>query len=356
MKKFMLIPAPSGYEKEMAYALKDELAPWADDVAIDHVGNVIAKISGTDVNAPRVMVFAHIDQLGFIIRKIDRDGTVQIDRLGGIPEKVLPGLPLLLRSREGCYLPAVIGIKSHHVTPADEKYQVDPITSLFVDLGASSAEEVGRLGIHAGCPAVYRPSAIELAGSRICGSSIDNRGGCAALVRIAGLLHASRPKSDVFLVGSVWEEFNLRGAILAARSVQPAIAICLDVVISGDTPDLKAKYDTRLGAGPAVNHFTFHGRGTLNGTIPHEGLARLAVRAAETLGIPLQHTASFGIITDSAYVQLESTGIATIDLGFPVRYIHSPHEVCDDQDIESLSRLVGALLQDIGPGFRLSRY
>jgi putative aminopeptidase FrvX len=127
-------------------------------------------------------------------------------------------------------------------------------------------------------------------------------------------------------------------------------------VISGDTPDLKAKYDTRLGAGPAVNHFTFHGRGTLNGTIPHEGLARLAVRAAETLGIPLQHTASFGIITDSAYVQLESTGIATIDLGFPVRYIHSPHEVCDDQDIESLSRLVGALLQDIGPGFRLSRY
>ena len=356
MKRFMMIPAPSGYEREMAWALRDEMKPWVDDVAIDRVGNVIATIRGTDSSSPSVMVFAHMDQLGFVIRKIDSDGFVFADRLGGISEKVLPGTKLLIRSQAGSFIPAIIGVKSHHVMSPEEKYQVDPLANLYIDLGAQSDDQVSAMGIHAGCPAVFQPSVTELAGNRICGSTIDNRGGCAALVRIANLLSSSRPKSDVFLVGSVWEEFNLRGAILAARSVKPQIAVCLDIALAGDTPDLKARLDTRLGAGPAISHYTFHGRGTLNGTIPHEGLVQLAVRSAEELGKPVQHASSFGVITDSAYVQLEGLGTAVIDLGIPARYTHSPQEVCDYQDVEALSLLVCAMLQHIGPEFCLSRY
>jgi len=356
LESLMLLPAPSGYEKEMAYFLKDILAPYADEVHIDRIGNVIGKIGGVDKTAPSVMVFAHMDQLGFITRKIEPDGYLQVDRLGGIPEKVLPGLRLVVRSGDGHFHPAVIGIKSHHATQPEEKYKVDPVTSLFIDLGAKSDRQVREMGIDIGCPAIYRPSFEKLQGSRICGTAVDNRGGCASLVRTASLLHQNRPKSDVYFVGTVWEEFNLRGAAVAARSIRPDIALCLDVVLSGDTPDLRNRFEAKLGEGPAINLYTFHGRGTLNGTLPHEGLVKLALKSAVDAGLPVQRCATLGVITDSAYVQLEGAGIAVLDLGFAARYTHSPVEVCDVPDLENLSKLVSTMILQMDSGFNLNRY
>lgn len=356
LKKFMLLPAPSGYEKEMAYCLKEALTPYSDELNIDRVGNVIAKINGSDSSSPKIMIFAHMDQLGFIIRKIEPDGFIQLDRLGGIPEKVLPGLKLLIRSEDGKYHPAVIGSKSHHATPAEEKYKVDPVTSLYVDAGAGSDRQVREMGIEAGCPAVYAPSFEKLQGTAVCGTAIDNRGGCACLVETASRLRDNKPESDVYLVGTVWEEFNLRGAMIAARTVKPDIAVCLDVVLAGDTPDLKGRFDAKLGAGPAVSLYNFHGRGTLNGNIPHEGLVKLATGTAEALQIPLQRFAALGILTDSSYLQLEGQGIATIDLGFPARYTHTPVEVCDVKDIEQLAVLVSTMAGKIDSRFSLNRY
>ena len=356
LKEFMLLPAPSGYEREMAYAMKNAFSPYVDQVNIDRIGNVIAKVQGSDSQSPKIMIFAHMDQLGFITRKIEQDGFIQVDRLGGIPEKVLPGLKLAIRSEDGLYHPAIIGMKSHHATPANEKYQVDLITSLYIDVGAASDLQVREMGIEVGYPAIYQPSYERLQDTRICGTAVDNRGGCSCLVRIASLLGQNRPKSDVYLVGTVWEEFNLRGAMIAARTVKPDVALCLDVVLAGDTPDLKSRYETRLGAGPAINLYTFHGRGTLNGTLPHDGLAKLAVQAAGEEHLPIQRFAAVGIITDSAYLQFEGSGIAVLDLGFPARYTHTPVEVCDSGDIENLSLLVGGMVGRIDKDFNLSRY
>lgn len=356
LREFMLLPAPSGYEREMAFAMKNAFSPYVDNVSIDRIGNVIAKIQGSDSKSPKIMIFAHMDQLGFITRKIEQDGFIQVDRLGGIPEKVLPGLKLAIRSEDGHYHPAVIGMKSHHATPADEKYQVDLITSLYIDVGAESDSQVRAMGIEIGCPAIYQPACEKLHDTRICGTAVDNRGGCASLIQIASLLRANQPKSDVYLVGTVWEEFNLRGAMIAARTVKPDIALCLDVVLAGDTPDLKSHYETRLGAGPAINLYTFHGRGTLNGTLPHDGLVRLAIQTAGEEHLPIQRFAAVGIITDSAYLQFEGSGIAVLDLGFPARYTHTPVEVCDSSDIEQLSLLVSGMVGRIGSGFSLSRY
>jgi len=356
LQRFMLLPAPSGYEKEMAYALKDAMAPYADEVSIDRIGNTIARFSGTDKNAPAVMIYAHMDQLGFIVRKIEEDGFIQLDRLGGIPEKVLPGLNLMIRSEDGAYHPGVIGTKSHHATPAEEKYKVEPITSLYIDIGAVSAGEVKEKGIEAGCPAVYRPSFQSLSRDMICGTAADDRGGCACLVYIASKLKSLKLKPDVYLVGTVWEEFNLRGAMMAARTVKPDIAICLDVVLPGDTPDLKSKYDTKLGGGPAVTLYTFHGRGTLNGTIAHEGLRDLALRTAREQGITLQRFAALGILTDSSYLQLEGRGVASLELGYPTRYTHTPVETCDINDIRGLGDLAAGIVDRIGSGFNLNRY
>lgn len=356
LKDFMLTSAPSGYEADMAYKLKPYLEQYCEEVWIDRVGNVIAKVPGTDPSLPRAMVFGHMDQLGFIVRKVEADGFIQVDRLGGIPEKVLPGLELVIRSEDGKWHPGVFGPKAHHATPAEEKYKVDLVTSLFIDVGATSAQQVHDMGIHVGCPVVYKPAFQELHGTRVTGTAVDNRGACACLVEMARQFKQNPPSCDVYLVGTVWEEFNLRGAMMAARTVKPDIAISLDVVLAGDTKDLSSKFEDIMGQGACVGLYSFHGRGTLNGTLPHEPMFKLAKRTAQELGMNLQRFASLGILTDSAYIQLEGEGVACLEMGFPARYTHTPVEVCDVNDIDALATVCVGMLQRIDKDFQLNRY
>ena len=357
LKDFMLTPAPSGYESEMAYKMVDALKPYCESVTIDHVGNVIGKIPGKNgANLPRLMVFGHMDQLGFIVRRIEPNGYIQVDRLGGIPEKVLPGLQLQIRSEDGKWHRGVFGPKAHHATPAEEKYKVDLVTNLFVDVGAKSDAEVRALGIEVGCPVIYRPAFDELLGSRVTGTAVDNRGACAALVAIAENIAENRPDCDVYIVGTVWEEFNLRGAMMAARTVKPDMAIMLDVTLAGDTQDLGSRFEDKLGEGACVQLYSFHGRGTLNGTLPHEPMFKLCKETAAKEGLPLQRFASLGIVTDAAYLQLEQDGVAVLEMGFPARYTHTPIEVCDVSDLEVLSKLVSGMARNITPNFQLNRY
>ena len=356
VKEFMLLEAASGYEQKMAAAMRKHLEQYSSDVHTDRAGNVIAKFEGTDSLAPVIMVFAHMDQLGFIVRKIEEDGLIQVDRMGGIPEKVLPALDVSLSNINGEYISGVIGVKSHHVTPPEEKYKVDLVTSLFLDVGASGKKDVIDAGIHVGCPVIYKPSFTKLMGDRVCGTAVDDRCGCAALVQIAEYLKGSSHKSTVYLVGTVWEEYNLRGAVIAARSIHPEIGICLDVTMAGDTPELKAKYETALGKGPAVSLYNFHGRGTLNGTIAHKGLYQLALSCAHDNGLPLQEFATLGMLTDSAYVQLEGNYVACLDMGFPARYTHTPVECADLNDLEGMARLVSLMACKIDRDFHTGRY
>ena len=356
LKEFMLTSAPSGYEGEMAYKLKAHLEQYCSEVTMDRVGNVIAKVPGTDPTLPRAMVFGHMDQLGFIVRKVEEDGYIQVDRLGGIPEKVLPGLELVIRSEDGKWHPGVFGPKAHHATPAEEKYKVDLVTTLFIDVGASSAQEVHDMGIYVGCPVVDKPAFQELLGSKVTGTAVDNRGACTALVEMARQFQETPPSCDVYLVGTVWEEFNLRGAMLAARTVKPDLAISLDVTLAGDTKDLSTKFEDKMGQGPCVHLYSFHGRGTLNGTLPHEPMFKLAKQTAQELGLPLQRFASLGILTDSAYIQLEGQGVACREMGFPARYTHTPVEVCDVRDIDALATVCVGMMRRVDKGFQISRY
>jgi putative aminopeptidase FrvX len=356
LKDFMTAFGPSGYEKEIACRFKAEMEKTADDVMIDKPGNVIARYNGSDPDAPVIMMYAHMDQLGFIIRKIEADGFIQVDRLGGIPEKVLPGLDVRILTKNDTYVDGVFGNKSHHASAAEDKYKVDLVTSLYIDIGAASAGEARALGVDVGCPVTYTPSYKELAGDFISGTAIDNRGGLAALVAAAQILRQKPHPSTIYLVGTVWEEFNLRGAMLAARIIKPDISLSLDVVLSGDTPDLASRYESACGKGPALVLYSFHGRGTLNGTIAHPGLAKLTEKVALEENIPLHRFASLGILSDSSYVQLEGDGVASLELGFPVRYTHTPVETANVNDIIALGKLAGSLAARIDNSFNLSRY
>ena len=352
--ELMLIPGLSGHEGRVRRRLAAEMSGLGLATTTDRLGNLIATAEG-DPDRPSVMLFAHMDQLGFVVRKIEASGFLRLERLGGVPERALAAQELLICVGEGRDIRALIGNKSHHATSPEDKYRVVPYQEILVDAGFSSAEAAVSAGVKIGSPVVYAPKAFTLEGDRIAGTSVDDRAGCAVIVEVARLLAPVRQRPTIHFVFSTQEEYNLRGAMPAAQALKPDIAIQLDLMLATDTPDMQARGDLALGGGPGMSLYSFHGRGTLNGTIPHPALVSLFERAASHAGLPLQRSAQVGVLTDSSYVQLVHHGVAAIDLGFPCRYTHSALEVCDLSDLVGLSALLVAGLSSIEAGFSLDR-
>lgn len=350
----MLIPGLSGHEDRVRRAIAARLWEERIESRADRLGNLIATFPG-DAGAPSVMLFTHMDQLGFVVRKVEADGLIRVERMGGVPERALAAQAVLLCVAEGRDVPGVIANKSHHATAPEEKYSVVRAPDLRIDTGHGSKQAVEAAGIRIGTPVVYLPRVVPLAGDRIAGTSVDDRAGCAVLLAVARALVRRTGGPTVHLVFSVLEEFNLRGAVVAAQTLRPDIAIQLDLMLASDTPDMADRGEMRLGGGPGMSLYSFHGRGTLNGVIPHPAAVRLMEETAAAEGIPLQRSAQVGVLTDLSYVQLVGEGVVSVDVGFPARYTHSSLEVCDLGDLEGLARLLIAALGRIDPGFDLSR-
>ena len=353
LKELMLIPGLAGYEDRVAAAVAAHLDRLGLDHRSDRLGNLIVTIPG-DPAAPSVMVFAHTDQMGLLVRKIEANGLLRVERQGGVPERALPAHAVIIATDQGD-LPGVIGIKAHHATSPDEKYKVIPYQDLAIDAGFVSKAEAEAAGVRIGTPITYQPAALELANGRIAGTAIDDRAGCAVLLELAAR-RRGKPGPTLHLVWAVQEEHNLRGVLPAATALAPDIAIQLDLMLACDTPDMASRGELALGGGPAMSLFSFHGRGTLNGVIPHPALVRLMEEAAAASGTPLQRTAHTGALTDLSYVQfMGPEGVASIDLGFPVRYSHQAHELVDPRDLEGLVVVLDAAIDRIAPDLELRR-
>ncbi|MEY3003744.1 MAG: hypothetical protein RLZZ491_920 [Pseudomonadota bacterium] len=350
----MSIPGLSGHEDRVRRHIAASLPKLPHPPRTDRLGNLIVTVPG-DSDAPSVMLFAHMDQLGFFVRKIEDDGLIRVERMGGVPERALAAQAVLLCVGPGRDVPGVICNKSHHATTPEEKYQVIKAPDLLIDTGHGSRAGVEAAGVRIGTPVVYRPHVVEMAGDRIAGTSIDDRAGCAVLIEIARMLADRQGGPTVHLVFSVQEEFNLRGAVVAAQTLKPDIAIQIDLMLACDTPDMASRGDMRLGGGPGMSLYSFHGRGTLNGVIPHPAAVRLIEDSAMAAGVALQRSAQVGVLTDLSYVQLVGDGVVSVDVGFPCRYTHSALEMCDLNDLAGLAKLLGTALARIGPDFALSR-
>ena len=350
----MVIPGLSGHEGRVAAAIAGHLDRMRLSYHSDRLGNLIATLPG-DPTKPSVMVFTHMDQLGFIVRKIEASGLLRLERLGGVPERALAAQAVLICSRGGD-LPGVIANKSHHATTPEEKYKVVPYADLYVDAGFGSADAAIKAGVRIGDPVVYMPRVLTLANRRIAGTSVDDRAGCAVLIALAERLVAREGGPTVHLVWSVQEEFNLRGVLPAATALAPDIALQIDLILACDTPDMTSRGDVALGGGPAISLYSFHGRGTLNGLIPHPALVALVEDTADALNMPLQRSAHTGALTDASYVQFTGPqGVACLDIGFPLRYSHSALEVVDLGDLEALVTLLMGSLERIPQGMTLTR-
>ena len=357
LKALMLIPGLSGHEERVAAWLRLRLEVLSLTHRTDRLGNLIATIPG-DPAKPSVLIFTHMDQLGFFVRKIESDGLIRVERMGGVSERAMAAQEVTLCGAGGD-VAGIIMNKAHHATTPDEKYKVLTTPEISIDTGHGSKAAVEAAGIRIGTPVVYAGRVIELAVDRIAGTSVDDRAGCAALLELArtragkGGQVANGP--TLHLVWSVQEEFNLRGAVVAAQNLHPDIAIQIDLMLATDTPDMADRGEMVMGGGPGISLYSFHGRGTLNGVIPHPALVSLIEDAAESLALPLQRSAQVGVLTDLSYVQLLGDGVASIDVGFPMRHSHSSVECCDLADVAGLVHLLDAALTRIPAAMKLER-
>jgi putative aminopeptidase FrvX len=346
--------SPAGYEDAMIRKVLSELPTDVHEVKVDNLGNVIVHINKTkDPNPFKVMVFAHMDEVGFIIKKIEEDGFIRVERLGGIPEKSMPGQSVTVETLNG-RISGIIGTKSHHVTKPEEKFKLPQVHESYLDFGFRTKGEAIEAGVTVGLPVVYERQFFRR-NSIVFSNAIDNRAGCLILLEIIDRLIGKSLSCEVVIVFSVQEEFSLRGVLPAVRAVNPDVSITLDLVVAADTPDLKGTTDTRLGEGPCLNLYSFHGRGTLGGLIPNPKLVNFVKEAAEDEGVTLQLSTFMGGLTDASFSQLENEGIPMIDLAFPTRYTHAPIEAVHLNDLSELIRLLEKLIPSFHGGVDFKR-
>lgn len=348
------VVSPAGYEDAMIRKVLSELPSDLHEVRVDNLGNVIVHVNKTDDPQPfKVMVFAHMDEVGFIIKKIEDDGFVRVERLGGIPEKSMPGQSVIAETPNG-RITGIIGTKSHHVTKPEEKFKLPQVHEAYLDFGFRTKAEALEAGVTVGLPVVYgrqffRRNSIAFS------NAIDNRAGCLVLLELIDRLVGKSLACEVVIVFSVQEEFNLRGVIPAVRAVNPDVSITLDLVVAADTPDLLGTTDIRMGEGPCLNLYSFHGRGTLGGLIPNPKLVSFVKKVADEEGVTLQYSTFMGGLTDASFSQLENAGIPMIDLAFPTRYTHAPVEAVDLNDLSELTRLLEKLIPAFHRGVDFKR-
>lgn len=353
LEELVRLAAPSGHEDPMIARMRAGFTSAGAAVQVDALGNVIAPIRPPRAGFPHVLVFAHMDEVGFVVRKVEPDGFIRLQRVGGIPEKTMAGQRIQLLAAAGP-VEGVIATKAHHVTDDAEKYHVQPVRDVFVDIGARTGDEAHAAGIAVGTFATWLP-AFHRRGDLVWGKAMDNRVGCTVLLALAQMGREITGGAGLTLVASVQEEFNIRGIVPAVRAVRPDVLVCLDIAPANDTPDTAHLGDVALGRGPSVGLYSFHGRGTLNGLIPNPKLVAFVEEVGRRRRLPLQRHVFFGGLTDASYAQLEGGGIPAIDLGLPARYTHSPVEACSLQDVEAATTLVRAVVEAIPSGFDLSR-
>lgn len=339
VRELSAVAAPTGNEDRLTAAVEAYVTGRGWRVQRDRLGQLAVSHGPADADVS-VMLIAHLDELGLVVRAIEGDGWIRVHRLGGVPERVLPGLRLVVHTRAGD-LPAVVGTKSHHLTGTEEKYVARPATELYLDLGMDSAAQAVAAGVRVGDPITYAPSWTDFGHGRFSGTSLDNRVGVAAMLRVLDLLAEERPRALVHVVFSCLEEFNLRGTLAMAERLRPDIAVAVDIVPATDTPDLRGDGTSVLGGGPSLSRLTFHGRGTLGGLVPHPALVRAVEGAAAATGTDLQYDAVIGCLNDSAFLPMATAdGVAAISLGIPCRYTHSPVEMAQLDDVLGMATVV----------------
>ncbi len=343
LERLLEAPGPSGFETRPARVWRREAEGFAERVWSDVHGNSYAAVG--EGRSPRVMLAGHIDEIGLQVTHVDGDGFLYFAGIGGWDSQVLVGQRVRVMGREGD-IPGVIGKKPIHLIKDDDRKKVTEIRELWIDLGATSAKEVGALGVRVGDPVVLAPSFLRLAGDRIASRAIDDRVGAFVVLEALRLLAEDPPaRAGAVAVATVQEEIGNSGggARTSAFSLRPDAALVVDVTFATDVPDVEKKEvgEHALGSGPVLTR----------GSAAHPIVVDRLVEAAEREGIP--HTlmaAPRATWTDADGIFLVRAGVPTGLVSIPNRYMHSPSEVVSVADLDHAARLLAAFVRGMDEG------
>jgi putative aminopeptidase FrvX len=341
LERLLNAAGPSGFEARAARVWREEAERFATDVTVDVNGNSYATVNAG--GSPRVMLAGHIDEIGLQVTHLDEKGFLFVGEIGGWDPQVLVGQHVTVLSRSGDQ-PGVIGKKAIHLMTAEEREKASKTKELWVDVGASSREEVAELGIRVGDPIVLSQAMVRLAGGRIASRAIDNRIGAFVVLEALRLLAVDLPAAEATAVATSQEEIGYSGggARTSAYALEPDVAIVVDVTFSTDVPDIEKKElgEHSLGGGPVLSR----------GSASHNEVFEMLDRVAEHEGIP--HTiqaAPRSTRTDADAIYLTRKGVPTGLVSVPNRYMHSPSEVVAIDDLHNTAKLIAAFIRELRP-------
>jgi len=340
LRRLLDAPGPSGYESAPALVWREEAEAFADEVTHDVVGSSFARVKPKNeaTDAPKVLLAGHIDEIGFVVTHIDKEGYLWISPLGGWDDQVVVGQRLRVAGRKGDVI-GVIGKKAAHLLKEDDRRRPTRLDEMWIDIGAHDFDDAARR-VDIGDAAVIDSQFIELSGDICVSRSMDNRVGAFVALEAARLVAADRAAVDVYAVATAQEEITFGGAYTASFSVAPMVAIAIDVTHATDYPgaDKKRNHEVKLGGGPVL------GRGaTIN-----DGVFYGLREAARTLGIETAVQASGKSSGTDADAMIHSgAGTATGLVSIPNRYMHSPNELVSLSDLENAAKVIAGFIQTL---------
>lgn len=340
------VRAAAGQERAVADAIEETARPWIDESRRDSFGNLwLIRRSRREAGGPRVMLSAHMDEIAWLVRAVEKGGFLRLSPLGGVDAATYVGHEVVVVTEQGELLPGIVGTKPPHLTREEEYRRFPEPESLFVDLGLS--EEEARRRVKVG-DVVY-PSVLpaRIGEGRVTGKALDNRASVATMLWALRLLRGRDHQAEIFAVATVQEELGMRGARTAATAIAPDIAIAIDVGF-GLQPGVDRWHGPglKLGGGPAITA----------GPNLHPGLRQALLDTARRIRVETQEEVAPGSTgTDAWYIQVAGEGIPVALLSLPLRYMHSAVELAALSDLEETARLLAEFLAGVGPEWKRRR-
>ncbi len=328
-EELLMAQGVSGYEDGIRNKIESIVSEYGK-TRTDNIGNLHLELPG---NGPHIAMVAHMDEIGMVVSNIEDDGYLRIMKIGGVKDSLLLGRQVTIHTERGP-VNGVIGHKAPHLTTDDDKKdEIVSWTNTYIDVGASSKEEVTEMGIDVPNPITFDKTLRRLRGDKITGRPLDNRIGCFGLIETLRTLVDEDHDAKLSFIWSVQEEIGLRGARVVANTLKPDYVIALDTYTTSDSPGLKSFYKPiKLGDGPVLRMVDVR-------VISSPSLIKHFKESAEEEEVPYQYGVTGGTTDGMA---LQESGSLTVSIGVPVRYSHSTVEVASWKDICNLSNLVSA--------------
>lgn len=325
----------SGDESAVRNLIIEEIKDYADEIRVDNLGNLIVKKIGKNRAANKLMLSAHMDEVGLMVTDITSDGYIKFDEVGGLDRRILPGKQVSIGKRN---ISGIIGIKPTHLSKGEERDLIPAIGEMYIDIGADSKDEALKFVSYG--ESINFISDFKITDYTIMSKAIDDRFGCLVLINLI----KSDLNYDMDFVFAVQEEVGLRGAKVAAYSVDPDFALVIETTTAADIPEVDSSRQVcNLGEGAVISVMDRR-------TIYDRQLVSCAFECAERIGVKAQYKRAVAGGNDSGVIHQSRSGVRTLAISLPCRYLHAPMCIANKDDCESVLKLTRELADKIAGG------